>query len=159
MTALGGTLAILALLVVPYVRPWISQRSQLTDGQAQVEQLRREVADLKAERARWNDPAYVKAQARQRLHYVLPGETGYVVLDDRQKVTRSVDPRQVAAAVPTEVPGGSTSAWYAKVWQSIQIAGDPGTESAVDGDGLVVPLPSITVLPVPTRGTSATSTR
>ena len=30
---------------------------------------------------RWEDPAYVEAQARERLHYVMPGETSYVVLE------------------------------------------------------------------------------
>jgi hypothetical protein len=28
---------------------------------------------------RWQDPDYVKAQARERLHFVMPGERQYIV--------------------------------------------------------------------------------
>jgi cell division protein FtsB len=165
VTAFAGTMVILALLVVPYVRPWIAQQSELASGRAQVAELARQVAALQAERSRWNDPAYVRAQARQRLHYVLPGETGYVVLDDRQKVTRSLDPRQAAVSVPQQVPGASSTAWYTKVWQSIRIAGDPSTAEVVDGGGvpvpgtdgagLVAPGPSVSVGPAPVPAPSA----
>lgn len=40
------------------------------------------VDELETELARWDDPAYVKAQARERLGWVMPGETGYRVVDD-----------------------------------------------------------------------------
>ena len=33
------------------------------------------------ERKRWDDPVYVRSQARQRLYYVLPGEVSYLVMD------------------------------------------------------------------------------
>ena len=37
---------------------------------------------------RWEDKACVEAQARERLHYVMPGETSYVVLEaDRRRRT------------------------------------------------------------------------
>jgi len=38
--------------------------------------------ELDAEVARWSDPAYVEAQARDRLYYVYPGDVAYLVLDD-----------------------------------------------------------------------------
>ena len=34
------------------------------------------------ERARWDDPSYVDAQARERLNFVYPGEYSYLVIDD-----------------------------------------------------------------------------
>ena len=42
------------------------------------------MADLQAAEARWDDPAYVEAQARARLHFVRPGEVGYVVLTEEE---------------------------------------------------------------------------
>ena len=33
------------------------------------------------ERKRWEDPVYVRAQARDRLYYVMPGEVSYLVMD------------------------------------------------------------------------------
>jgi hypothetical protein len=31
---------------------------------------------------RWSDPAYIEAQARDRLVYVFPGDFTYLVIDD-----------------------------------------------------------------------------
>src|SRR3954452_10731464 len=81
VTMMSGVLVILALLIAPYVRPYLAQRSQLADGRQELVRLQREVDELSAQRPRGNDPAYVKAQARARLHMVMPGEVGYVALE------------------------------------------------------------------------------
>jgi hypothetical protein len=127
VTMVSGVLAVLALLLAPYVRPWVAQRSQLADGRREVAELQRQVDELTEERRRWNDPAYVRAQARDRLDFVMPGETNYVVLDDTARPPAAVDPRSVAAALPGS---GDHRVWYSKVWDSITIAGDPTTEQA-----------------------------
>jgi hypothetical protein len=119
---ISGVLVVLVLLVAPYVRPWVSQRSQISQGNQQVRNLQQNVDALAEERRRWDDPAYVRAQARERLHFVMPGETGYVVLDDTPSKPVTTDPRSAAAAVPSGVGG---QPWYARVWESVQIAGDP----------------------------------
>jgi hypothetical protein len=36
---------------------------------------------MQAERDRWQDPVYIRSQARDRLYYVLPGEVSYLVMD------------------------------------------------------------------------------
>jgi type II secretory pathway pseudopilin PulG len=129
---ISGAFVVLVLLLAPYVRPWITQRSQISDGTRQVQELQREVSALQDERRRWDDPAYVKAQARERLHFVMPGETGYVILDDSSKPAAVSDPRSVTAAMPGT---NSDQPWYARVWQSVRIAGDPTTEQARTVDG------------------------
>ncbi len=126
VTMVSGVLVILALLLAPYVRPWLAQRSQIAAGAQEVDRLQLEVDALQAERARWDDPAYVKAQARERLWFVMPGEVGYVVLDDRRKPAARPDPRRAEVAVPR----GGDEAWYGTLWESVRIAGDPSTELA-----------------------------
>jgi hypothetical protein len=37
---------------------------------------------MEKERDRWQDPIYIRAQARNRLYYVLPGEVSYLVMDN-----------------------------------------------------------------------------
>ena len=118
---MSGVLVILALLIAPYVRPYLAQRSQLADGRQELVRLQREVDALQAERDRWNDPAYVKAQARSRLHMVLPGEVGYVNLEPRSRAAAKADPRSAAAAVPPR----TDEAWYGTLWQSVRSAGTP----------------------------------
>jgi cell division protein FtsL len=115
---LSGVLVILALLIAPYVRPWLAQRSQLAQGRTEVTQLEADVARLQAERNRWDDPGYVREQARARLGMLNPGEIGYVRLDPAAPA-RAADPRSAAAAVP---PRHGT-AWYGTLWQSVVGAG------------------------------------
>jgi hypothetical protein len=117
---LSGVLVILALLIAPYVRPWLAQRSQLAQGRAEVVRLEAEVARLEAERDRWDDPAYIRQQARLRLGMLRPGEIGYVRLDPAAPA-RPADPRTAAAAVPPR----HDVAWYGTLWQSVVGAGAP----------------------------------
>ena len=110
---------VLALAVVlPSLRAYTRQNDRVAELRAEEAREAAEVADLQAELARWDDPAYVMAQARERLAYVLPGETPYKVLDP-QTVTGPVE------ATPS--PGGSVvrnaAPWYAVVWGSIASPG------------------------------------
>jgi hypothetical protein len=122
-TALAGVLVALTLLVAPYVRPWVGQRSQIAAAREEVAQLEADVARLTAERARWDDPAFVAAQARDRLHYVKPGDVALTVLDDVAAPV-SADPRDATVAVPEQ---DVSRPWYGTLWRSLQTAGDPTT--------------------------------
>lgn len=123
MTALAGVVVVLILLIAPYVRPWVSQRSQISAAQDEMATLQRDVQQLTAERARWNDPAYVATQARARLNYVKPGEIAYSLVDDTA-TDASADPRLAAVAVPHH---DAARAWYDTLWGSVTSAGDPTT--------------------------------
>ena len=46
-----------------------------------------QVSDLQSDIARWDDPAYIEAQARDRLVYVYPGDYTYLVIDDGKTIT------------------------------------------------------------------------
>ncbi|MFZ5851431.1 MAG: septum formation initiator family protein, partial [Actinomycetota bacterium] len=94
-----------------------AQRGQIRALQAQTQAEEARVRQLEAEQARWQDPAYVAAQARQRLHFVLPGETGYVVLDPPVPERAPVPGEPVLPAPSTPRP------WYATVWGSLAAAG------------------------------------
>ncbi|MFD8074417.1 septum formation initiator family protein [Streptomyces sp. NPDC059718] len=119
---LTGRAALLALVVCALVvalaypmRQYVAQRSQIADQRKQAEQARKRVDELREEKARWQDPEYVKAQARARLHYVLPGETAYTVVEP------------TGAAAP-EDPGARRSdsaarrPWYANLWDGVDHA-------------------------------------
>jgi len=132
VTIVSGVLVVLALLLAPYVRPWVTQRAQLAEGRRQLDALHHQVDELSAERQRWNDPAYVRAQARERLGYVMPGETGYVLLGDpaRRAATPGVGP------VPVTVPdAASGSTWYGRVWDSVRTAGEADASATPDAGG------------------------
>jgi hypothetical protein len=94
---------------------WVGQRGEIHTLEAQTRQQQQHIADLREQEQRWNDPAYVKQQARLRLHYAMPGEKTYVVLD--QPKARRAAPKTEAGSTKLSGP------WYARLWQSVQAAG------------------------------------
>jgi cell division protein FtsB len=70
------------LILAPQLKILVEQRQQIADLQAIAAQRTAELTELQKQRARWDDPAYVRAQARDRLYYVMPGEVSYLVLND-----------------------------------------------------------------------------
>lgn len=76
-------LAVIAL-VLSYggsLQIYFNQQHQIAVADQEIRERKAEIADLQSQLARWDDPAYVKAQARERLGWVMPGETGYRVVD------------------------------------------------------------------------------
>jgi len=81
------TLALLAVILVgiftlaPSIQIWYEQSQEIADYKALVEQAKVELEDLEAERLRWDDEVYIRAQARDRLYFVMPGEVSFLVMD------------------------------------------------------------------------------
>jgi cell division protein FtsB len=81
------TLALLAVILVgifalaPSIQIWYEQRQEIADFKALVEQAKVELEDMEAERLRWDDEVYIRAQARDRLYFVMPGEVSFLVMD------------------------------------------------------------------------------
>ncbi len=81
------TVTVLLMIVLgiftlaPQVQLWFEQRQAIADLQSQVQARKDAVKEMQVQRNRWNDPSFVRAQARNRLFYVMPGEVSYVVMD------------------------------------------------------------------------------
>ena len=70
---------IFALVLAPPIQHYFTQRAQINALRAQVDSDRAALEAARIELTRWQDPDYVKAQARERLHFVMPGERQYIV--------------------------------------------------------------------------------
>ncbi|ADI07681.1 putative septum formation initiator [Streptomyces bingchenggensis BCW-1] len=112
---LTGRAALLALVVCSLVvalaypmRQYISQRSDISDQRRQAQKEREDVKRLREQKARLQDPAYIQQQARERLHFTLPGETGYSVVDDSGRTERSAD------------QGAADRPWYSNMWRTVR---------------------------------------
>ena len=112
-------------MLFPTIRAYLAQRAELDALAAEVSLAEQQAEDLQAELDRWSDPPYVAAQARERLSFVMPGETSYRVIDPEVVVeTPAVQgAAQGPVAGPTLPMGGAETPWYATVWTSVQIAG------------------------------------
>ncbi|HET7902428.1 MAG TPA: septum formation initiator family protein [Candidatus Nanopelagicales bacterium] len=106
---LAGVLALIVFTLAVPTRELIAQRGEINDLRAQNEAAQSRVDALVVRQERLKDPAYVTSLIRERLHYVLPGEVGYVVLDPSEAPAPS-------AATKTAAP----VAWYSTLWRSVQ---------------------------------------
>ncbi len=69
------------VVLAPSLRVFIDQREQIAVLQAENKAAKKSVSDLTGQKARWSDPHYIEALARERLDYVVPGEFSYLVID------------------------------------------------------------------------------
>ncbi|WP_050346629.1 FtsB family cell division protein [Arsenicicoccus sp. oral taxon 190] len=117
LAGLAAIVVMLAIMLVPTLRRYLEQRDQITSLQRSIVEQQRQVQDLSAERARWDDQAYVEQQIRARLHFVKPGETSYTVLDPDSGRSTSVDAKVVGVDLASQdLP------WYGQVWSSLDSA-------------------------------------
>jgi|TARA_B110000305_G_scaffold228676_1_gene278741 cell division protein FtsB len=68
-------------LISPDVQSYLNQRREIVEMEQSIQLAKDAVVDMQAERDRWQDPIYIRSQARDRLYYVLPGEVSYLVMD------------------------------------------------------------------------------
>lgn len=128
---------VLAVLTVSYassLRAYLDQRSHIGDLKVAIADREANITSLEREKQRWGDPAYVKAQARARFGYLMPGETGFLVLDVDGEPLES----QAALSDPDEVIKIVPTAWWSDAWTSVELAGNPpppseGPATEVDG--------------------------
>ncbi len=81
-------LVVLGVIVLaPSLKLLIEQRAQIASLQKSVDAAKHHVSGLKSQVARWDDPAYIEAQARNRLLFVFPGDYSYLVIPDKTATT------------------------------------------------------------------------
>lgn len=102
---LAAVLIIIALTLAVPVRNWFAQRAEIASLEADLEATQANVAELLIQKERWEDPAFIAAEARRRLHFVLPGETGYVTIGSETVVAED-------AGVG---PGEQSGTWFERI--------------------------------------------
>lgn len=95
---LTGRAAFLVLVVCSLIvalaypmRQYVSQRGDIAEQEQLTREAAQRVEELRDERARLKDDAHVQRLAREHLHYVMPGETGYIMADPRAAEERRDD--------------------------------------------------------------------
>jgi cell division protein FtsB len=110
----------LALFLAPPIKNYFTQRAQIS---ALESRLSSDYAALEAARQElmlWKDPEYVKSQARERLHFVMPGERQYIVTGEEEEIDQSATTAKVVEGLPEGQP------WYIRLVASISEAGKDG---------------------------------
>jgi cell division protein FtsB len=109
------TAALVMSLAFP-IREYLAQRAAISAAQERAATLEERVDNLQDQVGRWREDEFVEQQARERLHYVYPGETGLVLLSPEDVE----EARQPEIRVPVE----PETAWFDTLWGSVQEADD-----------------------------------
>ena len=107
---LAVVICAIALSLAYPVREYIGQRRQIDQLEAQRQTIGVRVHRLEAEHRKLTDPAYVRQQARDRLHMCLPSQTCYVVIPGKHFA---------GLAAPASAP---VTPWYERLWHSVRAA-------------------------------------
>ena len=111
------------VLLFPTVRAYLAQRADNDRLVQHVAAARADNEQLTAELNRWTDDAYVAAEARERLAFVLPGETAFRVVDPETVPDPTAPVVDATGSGPALVAAGTTTPWYATIWESVKAAG------------------------------------
>ena len=119
-----AVVVVLFILLFSYLnslRVYFRQQQQMATTQVQIQERQRAIDQLEDEKARWQDPNYVKAQARSRLGWVMPGEVGYKVIGADGK------PLGQGSELENEshLPSDEHRVWWERMIGSIKTADDP----------------------------------
>lgn len=107
---LAACLAVVALTLAPSVRNYMTNRAEFEQITSSNQQLRDEISDYQKKVEQQNDPAYVEAQARERLHYVNPGEKAVVMMYPGDEARKAAQAREAERA---------RNAWYGNLWDAV----------------------------------------
>ena len=112
-----GIVVLAVVVLAPNLRIFFEQRQQIAALEQQVAEKQNSVTSLEGELARWDDPAYIESQARERLLFVYPGEYSYLVIGDAE-VPRTGDGAPISDQIHT-----TQVDWVKSILQSVFTAG------------------------------------
>ena len=115
--ALSVIFFILALTIAPPVKHYFTQRAQISALKAQLSADNSALQKAREELLLWQDPEYIKSQARERLHFVLPGERQYIVTEG-DSVGNQPSSTKIASSLADGQP------WYSRLIASISETGN-----------------------------------
>lgn len=114
--ALGTVVVLLVTFLAPPLQRYFVQRAQINALKADIAATQVRIDDAERQLMRWQDPNYVKSQARARLHYVWPGETQWIVVDQNGQQV------QTKITLPVVTANSGNGTWYGRIFSSIELA-------------------------------------
>jgi cell division protein FtsB len=116
MLALAVVMIAITIMLAPTVKVFFDKRAEIAALNADIAASQAEQNTLRQQVSRWQDPNYVKQQARDRINMVMPGETGYWVFGSDLPAGSSSSQSGAAAQDPADLP------WVDSLWESIRRA-------------------------------------
>ena len=108
---------IFTLTIAPPVKNYFTQRAQINALKSQLSADNSALQKAREQLLLWQDPEFIKTQARERLHFVLPGERQYIVIEGENTEAQN-GTTKIASALVDGQP------WYARLIASISETGN-----------------------------------
>jgi len=118
---LSVVLLILTISYATSLRIYFSQAHEISATKAEIAERQQRILQLQGELARWDDEGYVRSQARERLGWVVPGETGFTVVDAEGRPLGGG--AEIKAESASDEP--AQDSWWSKLWGSVEAADRP----------------------------------
>jgi len=115
--AIAAIFFALALFLAPPIKNYFTQRAQISALQSQLSSDYAALDAARKELTLWQNPEYIKSQARERLHFVMPGERQYIVTGGDSSQANGDSSVNVVENLPEGQP------WYTRMIASITEAG------------------------------------
>ena len=117
LLALISLVFIFTLTIAPPVKNYFTQRAQINALKSQLSADNSALQKAREQLLLWQDPEFIKTQARERLHFVLPGERQYIVIEGENTEAQN-GTTKIASALVDGQP------WYARLIASISETGN-----------------------------------
>ena len=113
MLALAVVMIAITIMLAPTVKIFFDKKAEIDALNADIAARQAQGDTLRQQVSRWQDPNYVKQQARDRINMVMPGETGYWVFGSDLPAGETSSQAGAAAQDPADLP------WVDSLWESI----------------------------------------
>ena len=125
LIVLGITMGVVTILLAPNVHTFVTQRTEIAQLREDISARQAQQDAYASELQRWDDPAYIKQQARDRVSMLMPGETGYWVYggEDVEGAQNSVDEAKAAAVEATTAKKATEATedpWVDSLWDAVK---------------------------------------
>ncbi|MDD7384040.1 MAG: septum formation initiator family protein [Actinomycetaceae bacterium] len=132
-----AVLIVAVVMVIPSFRSYMNAQRGLAEANAQLADVQAENQQLSDALKLWNDDEFVRAQARERLGYVMPGQTLYVVFDGQDMTAAQ---RQEQAVRQAQAQRRAVTPWFMTLKDSLELAGRAGVKDTEEENLNAVPL-------------------
>ncbi|RAN76437.1 hypothetical protein B5P43_22770 [Bacillus sp. SRB_336] len=122
LLVLGLAMAAVTVALAPNIHTYMDQRAEISALKQDIAAQTAQQASAQSELARWDDPAYVKQQARDRVSMLMPGETGYWVYGAPAAAADGAGAAAMSASGESaeKATTVTTEPWVDSLWQAVE---------------------------------------
>ncbi|MGO4382904.1 FtsB family cell division protein [Specibacter sp. RAF43] len=142
LLVLALAMGVLTIMLTPNVHTFMEQRAEISALKADIAAQQTIRSGIVTELARWDDPAYIRQQARDRVSMLMPGETGYWVYGANGVLPQGQSATTPGIASAKNALAVTTQPWVDGLWDAVQKSAQPAAKESKTKGATTVPTPA-----------------